>query len=93
VGGPAGVSEYFMDFPVVSMGEYHLQQVRQAAGLRRTLEVMEGYGHADGGDREWGRGRCGTGRGYQGAVGGCRETSREEVAAANLRGGDGGGSH
>jgi len=41
VGGPAGVSEYFMDFPVVSMGEYHLQQVRQAAGLRRTLEVME----------------------------------------------------
>jgi len=41
VGGPAGVSEYFMHFPIISMGEHHLHQVREAAGLRRTLEVMQ----------------------------------------------------
>lgn len=39
VGGPAAVSEFWMGFPVVSMADYHLSKVRDAATLRRTLRA------------------------------------------------------
>lgn len=40
IGGPSTVSEYFTEFPVESMGAYHLQKARHDAELRRTLKVI-----------------------------------------------------
>jgi replicative DNA helicase len=39
VGGPAGVSEYWMTFPIASMATHHLQAVRDATALRRALQA------------------------------------------------------
>lgn len=39
VGGAHAISELWMSFPIVSMAEYHLSKVRDAATLRRTLRA------------------------------------------------------
>lgn len=39
VGGAHAISELWMSFPIASMAEYHLNKVRDAATLRRTLKA------------------------------------------------------
>jgi replicative DNA helicase len=41
VGGPAGVSALFDDFPVMSMASHHLTTVRDATTLRRALQCHQ----------------------------------------------------
>jgi replicative DNA helicase len=41
VGGPAGVSELFNGFPVMSMAQHHLLAVREATTLRRALQCHQ----------------------------------------------------
>jgi len=41
VGGPAGVSELFNGFPVMSMAQHHLSAVREATTLRRALQCHQ----------------------------------------------------
>jgi replicative DNA helicase len=41
VGGAAGVSELFNDFPVMSMAQHHLTTVRDATTLRRALQCHQ----------------------------------------------------